>query len=693
MIQLKHASRGKQMSSLPAMFISDWYREKFNVLVDIPVGTEKALLVFSLQTELKKKEIFQKMSEKSYLTLIQVVSSALGALDDKAMRKAIAQSGLDFDNDAVTSILTEIRKEVTKQISGAGIASILVNDVLQAKMSKVEKIKDINFASIMDAITRVQDLYGAFASSASLAAVGEQIGSMFQSVSLIKHVHDVWVTMNRHKSATVKGRLTYALDKMYENTFGEEMLDMKTVISGMHYHVNDVKIVKDLKYRQVVCTYFVSLRALLGIETTEDNVAVKLSELLDHFLLHIPDQLPVLPQELSCTAKEIKDGQQVFARMWLMNVYQAILTHDEGTLAHQINNVMEDRKYTRNESWDGMIREGITISSIMFSAYVKTGAQFRDWARDEDIYFMEDRNLTHNVKLKLNKFVFDVVQGYNTLLSLEHTRFLHNPAHIVNYSESPRMGTDIQYFIPDKEMQFNKVQWMINEQTLERTLIYKNKIITGTDLDVEMDISRVLLPMSYNITPLLGFTLARPGIFAGDVSAAFLGIQSVEFLMSLTDIPGEILRASELVLIKDASDIAETFGISEEIAEMIFKGPGMYASLARQSTMFMTWDFETAPVVEFSAIDITKGYIPFCARYPYLLTYRNTLPSITGLPGALPPSVILPPTYNPALKGPKIDNSGTKVLEEGEKENYRSKNKIDASEDEKKPDEGKEEKK
>lgn len=652
MIQLQHASRGKQLSSLPSHFISEWYRDKFNVLVDLPVGTEKALLVFSLQTELKKKEMFQAMSEKTYLSLIQVVSSALGALDDKSMKKAIAQAGLSFADKDIENIINEVRKEVTKQISGAGIASILVNDVLQAKMSKVEKLTDVNFSGIIDAISRVQDLYGSFANSSTLASVGEQIQSMFQSVGLIKHVHDVWVTLNRHKSATVKGRLTYALDKMYENTFNETMVDMETKISGMHYHVNDVRIVKDLKYRQVVCTYFISLRALLGIETAEQDVARKLSELLDHFLLDIPDTLPTLPIELSCTSAEIKAGQAVFSKMWLMNVYEMILTHDDGQLSHQINNVMDARKYTRNDSWDGMIREGITISSIMFGAYIKTGAQFRDWARNEDIYFLEDKNLTYNVKVKLNKFVFEAVQGYNTFLALEHTRYLHNPAHIVNYQEGVKSASDVQFYVPDDQMSFNKVQWIITPD-LMRTLIYKNKIISGTDMDVEITIPRPLLPLAYTINPILGFTLARPGLFAGEVSAAFLGIQSVENLVKLTNIPGEILRQSELILIKDKTDLADTFDISEEIAEMIFKGPGMYASLARQSTMFITWDFETAPVVEFSAIDPSKRYVPFVARYPYLLTYSNSLPSISGLPGTPKIEMPVPPKVDPNAFSPK----------------------------------------
>lgn len=648
MIQLKHASKGKKMNSLTANFISKWYKENFNILVDLPVATQKSLLVFSLQRELKKRAQFQKLSNKSYMTLISVISSSLGSLDEKSMMKAIAQAGLDFKDEDVKSILTEIKREVTKQITGAGIASILVADVLQAKMSRVEPIKEVSFSGVIDAVSRTQDLYGSFAQSQSLAVVGEQIQSMFQNVPLIKHIYDVWVSLNRHKSATVKGRLTYALDSLFESTFGNPMMEMETMIPGMHYHINKVGIVEDLKYRQVVCTYFVSLRGLLGIEASEKGVAIKLSDLLDHFLLNIPEGLPSLPKDLACSAAEMKQGQDVFSKMWLMNAYQMILTGDEGQLSHQISNVMEERKYTRNETWDVMVREGISIASIVFSAYIKTGAQFRDWARDEDIYFSNDAALPHNVKLKLNKFVFEIVQGYNSFLRLDHPRFLHNPAHIVNFAEQTRVVDDTTYYVPDDQIKFNKAQWIITPD-LERTLIYKNQKIQGTDMDLEMDVMRPLLPMALPIAPLLGFTISRPPLFGGDISTAFLGIQSLKHLVSQTNIPGEILKQSELVLISDKTDLAETFDISEEIAEMIWKGPDMYASLARQSIMFITWDHDTAPVVEMSSIDPSKLYIPFIGKYPYLLKYSNQLPSMVGLPKG--PNE--PKDPSPGVKDPK----------------------------------------
>lgn len=653
MIQLQRASHGKQLNSLPSVFVNTWYKEKFNVLVDIPVTTQKSLLVFSLQKELKKREVFRRLSEKSYLTLIGIVSSSLGALDDKAMKKAISQSGLDISDDSVNMILTEIKREVTKQITGAGIASILVNDVLQAKMNRAERIKDLSFGQIVDTISRAQEVYGLFAQSESLAVVGEQITSMLTSVPLIKHLHDVWVTFNKHKSATVKGRLTYALDTMFEQTFGGNMIDVETKIPGIHYDITSVNLVKSLKYRQVVCTYFVSLRGLLGIESTEKDVSVKLSELLDHFLMNTPESLPSLPRELSCTAAEMKEGQDVFAKLWLMNAYEMILTSDEGQLAHQIMNVMNERKYLRSESWDRLIQEGISVISILFTAYIKTGAQFRDWSRDEDIYFAEDKALPYNVKLKLNKFVFDIVQGYTSFQKLEHPRFLNNPAHIVNYAEGQSLAAaDVQYFIPDDQLKFNKVQWIITPD-LERTLIYKNDKIAGTDLDLEIDINRRFLPMAYPIKPKLGFTVVRPVLFGGDISTAFLGIRNLEQMMRDTDIPSEIMRHSELVLIKDKVDFAEQFQLSEEIAEMLFTVPGLYASLANQSMIFFTWNYEIAPVVEFVAVDPSRDYIPFVGKYPYLLIYKNHLPSIAGLPNPKQKHIDLDPETDAKAKAAK----------------------------------------
>jgi hypothetical protein len=659
MLRLQRASKGDKLNSLTAMFLNGWYKDKFNILVDLPVTTTKTLLVFSIQTELAKREAFRKLSQKSYTALIDVVSSSLGALDDKAMRKAISQAGLDLDSEAINSVLSDIKKEVSKQITGAGIASILVNDVLSAKMGRVEQIKDISFSSIVESVSRVQELYGDFASGASLAVVGEKIKSMMTSVQLIKHVYDIWVTFNRHKSATVKGRLTYALDTLYESTFGRPMVSLETQAQGMHYHVTSVDLLKNLTYRQVVCTYFVSLRGLLGIEQTEGEVSTKLSDLLDHFLLNTPDQLPTLPKELACTSGEMKEAQSVFARLWLMNVYEMILTHDEGQLSHQINNVMEERKYTRNETWDKMIKEGISISSILFSAYVKTGSQFRDWAKNENIYFSNDPTISHNVKRKLNKFVFEVVQGYNTFLNMEHTRFLYNPAHIVNYAENSGPGDEIQYFIPDREMRFERAQWIIDEN-LNRTLIYKNQKIQGSDIDVSIDIKRPLLQMATAIKPLLGLTITRPTLFGGDISTAFLGIQSVDKLMKTTIIPSEILAQSELVLIKDVVDFAQTFDVSEEIAEMCFVEPGMYASLSRQATVFVTWDFETAPVVEFSSVEDSRDYVPFISRYPYLLVYRNTLPSIAGLPGDGSGKKKNEPKNDPIVGDPKDDKKDDK---------------------------------
>lgn len=646
-IRLTLASHGTQVPSLPALFINSWWKSKFDVLVDLPVSTHRSMLIFSLQTELRKREVFRKLSEKNYLTLIQTVSSSLGSLDEAAMKKALSQTGMDWNDATVTSVITEIKREVTKQITGAGIASILVNDVLQAKFSKVAKLEDVSMASILDAVSRIQELYSMFAASQPLAAVGESINSMLAEVPLMKHVYDTWVIINRHKSATVKGRLTYALDCMFEHTFDEPMMRYDAKIPGMHYHITQVGIVKDLTYKQVVCTYFTSLRGLMGIDAGETVGSVSLSELLDHFLLKIPEGLPSLPRELACSAQELKASNKVFAKLWLMNVYEMIFTKDEGQLAHQISNVMDKKKYLRNETWDKTVNEGIAISSIMFGAYLKTGAQFRDWARDENIYFAADSSLPHNVKRKLNTFVFDVVKGYNTFEALEHPRFLNNPAHIVNFAEQSRVSNNITFMVPDKAISFKKSEWMINPLSLERTLIFKNDKLSGSDIDVQLDVERPLLPMATALRPYLGFEVPRPNLFGGDITAAFLGIHQFEDLAKKTDIPGEIIRSSELVIISSISDLADTFDITEEVATMIWKGPGLYVSLARQGVLYFTWEYSTAPVVELSSTDQSRDYQPFIGKWPYLLIYRNTLPSISGVPGAPKPN---PPAPKP---GPK----------------------------------------
>lgn len=665
MLQLKHASHGTQMASLPAMFINDYFADKFNVMVDVPVVTQKTLLVFSIERELEKRKEFASLSKQSYATLIGTVSSALASMDEGATKKAVKKAGVDIPDDILESVIYEVKKEVTKQISGAGVASILVNDVLQAKIDRVEPLKDVKFNEILAALSRVQGLYGSFADSESLAKVGEQIQSMFTTEPVFAHVHAMMKTFTQHKSATVKARLTYALDTMYAHTFGESIMDVETKISGMHYEIKQLNIFKDVKYRQVVCMYFIALRGMMGIGKAEEGESsTDLSSLIDHFIINAPGQMPALPKDLACTTAEIKQVQTMFCRMWLLNLYHMILTNNEGQLSHQIHNVMEERKYTRNETWDGMIRDGITIASFIFESFVKTAAQFRDWAKDEKIYFATDNSLPYNLRLKLNKFVFQVVDGYNSFLPMEHPRFLFNPAHIINYSTTTMGAQTIQYFIPDAELRFSKAQWIITPE-LDRTLIYQNKTLSGSNLDVKIDVARPFLPLSQKITPKLGFTLTRPALFGGDITAAFLGIKSLKSIIEATDIPGEIVRHAELVFIRDKSDLAEHFEIPVEMAEEIFTGAEMYASLEKQSLMFITWDHAVAPVVEFSSLEENRSYVPFVAHWPYLLTYSNKLPSIVGLPGTKDNKSVIDPK-KPKGKTETTDTKGEEETNESE---------------------------
>lgn len=670
-IPLRKASKGKQLNSLTANFLDKWFSTDFVTMVDIPVSTQKSLLVFSIETELRKREEYKSLSQDSYLELIKIVSSTLGTLESKPLQKVLKTAGLDFSDEKVVTLVNEMKREVSKQITGAGIASILVQDVLSAQQAGVDKPSDVNIRSIIDLIGRIQDAYGEFASSSPLSTIGEQLTSGFRDSKPLGHINQLWKTFHRHKSATVKARLTYALDKLYEHTFDRSIVDMDTEISGMHYHIKDIHGIKDLKYRQVVCMYFTSLRSLMGVSAGEAPTSTKLSDLLDNFLLNIPDQLPVLPKDLACTKEEMKEVQEVFGRLWLMNVYRMILLSDEGTLAHQIKNVMEERKYNRDEAWDTLIKDGIICMSVAWEAFLRTSAMFRDWAKDEDIYFAQDTDLPYNVKLKLNKFVFEVVSGYNTFKPMTHPRFLCSPAHIINYVESTKGVNNVQFFVKDRDINWNRTTPIMGTD-LVRTILFKNKKLTGSDLDVDLEIERPLLPMAGDIKPLYGLTVPRPSVYGGDVSTALLGIRAVEDIASSTSIPGEILRQSQFVFIENVVDLANQFSIPEEVAEMIFKQPGLYVSLARQGVLFLTWDFETAPVVEFSHKDTSRDYVPFTSRYPYLLMYTNRLPNIYKTPG-----IVDPDKQVKKVKDPKDPEKKTESVDPKDPEKKDPKDPVD----------------
>lgn len=629
MEKLSRASKGKKMLSLPAHFLSTWYGGRFDTLVDLPMSVTNELIVFSIHKELVKRQQFKGLSEKSVNTLIEIVSSAVASLDIPTIKKQIHKSGIDLPDDVLEDTIKEIRKEVNKQVTGAGVASILVNDVLKSKVQKMSKPDTATFEMILDGVERVQSVYSAFAESVSTTDVVNLLNSLNDN-QLIAHLISIRDVFYKHKSPTVKGRLSYALDTMYENVFGEHMVDLETFIPGMHYHVKSLKFIKNVKFKQIIVQYFLSLRGIMGMNSGGGSpIPSDMQEVLNNFIMNIPDQAPVLPHQLACSSDEIRAVNDLFTRLWLINCYDMIMRQDEGMLAHQIANVMNERKYSRNETWEATIQSGIAISSIVFTSYIRTSAMFRDWARNENIYFSADDSITWNVKKKLNDWVFNSISGYNTFLPLEHPRFLNSPGHIINYSDQAITEQNVDYFVPDDNVSFKKTkEWVIDINSLVRTLVYKTKKIQGTEIDLDITVPRQIAALARPISVIYGMTLARPALYGGDVSTAMLGIKSLQEVLEQSPIASEIMGKASVIRITSKYDFASTFDLPEELAEEIYKEPGYYLDLSSQGSFFLTWDPNLAPVVEFSGVDTGKNYVPFISQYPYLLVYSNTLPNL-----------------------------------------------------------------
>lgn len=380
--------------------------------------------------------------------------------------------------------------------------------------------------------------------------------------------------------------------------------------------------------------YFTTLRTVMGVADVSSPADASVDELIKQFVLNIPEAAPMLPIEFKTTAKEMKEVYEFFAQLYVLNMYELILTGNSGSLAATLSNIMDDRRLLRNETWSGVVKDGIEVVSIAWEAFLVTSAMFRDWAKSKDIFFVGDSKLTYNVKNKLNDFVFQLVGQYNTFLPSTNQRYLQSAAHVVNYTIAERGNLSFDFTVSDTAITFKDLYPILDKAKMTQFALFVNREMSGTNMDADLGVDRRLMKYGVPLKYIYKFGIPRPSLYGGAVMSLRFGIKHINEIYRDSDIANLILENATPVVIYSAASLADRFDVPDDMAEDIFKekGPGVYYDLNQSSLMIFTFSPSTAPAYEVTSIDTGRLYVPFVAEYPYICTIERDMHELVITP-------------------------------------------------------------
>lgn len=632
MNKIEVLSHGLVKVSLKEVIMKDYFHRIYPTLIDIPVSTTHEMVVFSIVSEMDRIEELRSTPRESLEKLIKMVIKAVSSLEDSsavsaAINAAVKESNLNLpetDNDGGQSIINrvtnEVSKEVIKQISGAGLSSILIKDVFNSEQAtRFSFDQKFEFDDIITSVQAVQDLYAAYANSSSLAEVTAASESLISADKLGNHYHKVYMTLRDHRSPTVKARASYVLDQLLSAAGCEPILTYTTNLPGHEIRIDDVPNVENLTQASMLNVYFLCLRHIMRMDPIEFTDSQRFEQLVQHFIMNVPSMLPGLPQSLTVPKEQLTDALNTFTKIFRYEIYLSLSTGSYGSLAHSFGTMISERKYAKADNWDWMLSQTADIASLIFETFLKVANRFRNWALDDTIAKSDTLSVNTTRQKAVIDFVFKINDSYTFPISIDNPRYLLSPHHLINFGgDDFNSSMNVQWHIPTSELLKTR-DWFLTED-FSRFNILRQPTYSGYDSIAKYDLPHPMLPFAVKLDRIVYYAeVSSPVLPGGDLSSTLKGILPLSKVVEKSDAPDIMHGKGQFLYVRDAMDMSHIFQIPLALATQLFKQPEMYLDVRGHDVLRLVWYSSTFPRYEVTQSEESSWIVPYVAKWPELI--------------------------------------------------------------------------
>lgn len=632
MEKIEVLSKGSVRHSMKELIVRDYFHRIFPTMIDIPVSTTHEMVVFSIVSEMDRIEELRSTPREALDSLIKIVIRAVSSLDDNqsiemAIRSAVDDENINLpenNNDKgqtiINRVTSEVQKEIIKQISGAGLSSILIKDIFNsAQASKFSFDQKFSFADIIKSVQSVQDLYAAYANSASLAEVTSASEKLLVDDLLGAHYHKIYSTLRDHRSPVVKARASYVLDRLLSAANAKPILEYKVNIPGHEVEIMDVPDIENLTQASMLNVYFLCLRHVMRMDPTTFTDDQRFESLVQHYIMNVPSMLPGLPASLTVPEEQLTSALETFTKIFRYEIYLALSQGNYGTLAHTFSTMISERKYAKADNWDWMLSQTADISSLIFETFLKVANRFRTWALDDNIIKKDTISINTTRQRAIVNFVFSINDNYTFPISIDNPRYLLSPHHLINYGgDDFNAGITVQWHIPTSQLTKRR-DWFLKED-FSRFNIFRQPTVSGYDTIAKYDVPHEMLPYAVKLDEIYYYSeVQTPVLPGGDLSASLKGIIPLSKAMENSSVPDLVYSKGSFVYARDASDLSHLFSLPMSLASSIFKGPEMYLDLRSSNQMLLVWGSQSFPRYEVTESKENSWILPYVAQWPELI--------------------------------------------------------------------------
>jgi hypothetical protein len=670
MAKLKTLSKGKRLVSPRAYFISNYLNTLLLQDVAVPVSLSSNIFMFDFQTELEKSDELKSISREQISRIIAVMGRATSAVDKEWLKQALIEGGFaESQGSELNKVIDKLREAIIVSVGRSGISGLLIKDVLSGAVEEgeLETLQLPSYPAIASGLGLIQDMYAQFALSNSVEVIGSFITeSLFQNelIGMARKLHSIF---HESASSSVPLKLSYVVDSIMTKIHGSPMVSKRSVLDAYHYEITDVAFLDGFTYSDAVATSILGLRTLMGVsvnidpdETGKDGkVGVKfgersktamvqsMSSIVAQMVTGVGSNAPTIPETLNF---DFDRCQKAFQLVYTSRLIERIVTGDFGTLSGRIRNVMDSRKYERNESYDSIIKKALDVSSAVFEAFLDTSAFFRSLAKNDEIYF---EDVIPKYRKKYNEFIWDFFGQFKTFsLPITHARFLYEPALIVNHSYE--VIATLPSSLLDSQTLKNGKKVIQSIQDFSTYEFFKTQVLHGSVVDSQIEGDLRVLQVANLVSPTHYLSMPLPDVMKSDVFKFTFSFMRLEDLLKKSPIVEHFLDQTNLVLISSPEDMARLFNLPFKAARQMFKKPEVYVDLSAIRTSIYTWENELGPIFEavFPADDESVHVMPFVAYSPFLQVREFSAPSpeikVPVLDISKKPKVVIQPIVDPA---------------------------------------------
>lgn len=634
---------GDVIMSPKAAFIALFYKTFSEVRVDVPVQVANSLILFDFEHQMQRFEELKLTSDKTVDTMMTFIARLLNDFDDKNLQDILKKRGIDTNDTDIGSIVSRLRTRMLESITKSGLPSIIIKNSLERPeiMSQLRDAEMPDMMSLSSTIHGVQELYGKFALSAAASDIASFISVELNEkpgFALIRGIYKMF--HGPGVQATAPGRLNYVLDTIMTG-FKEVPLvtfDEDKDVPGIRRHISGVNMLADgITYGDMMAGYFHCIRTIMGFEgTTEDVGQISLRDMVTTLTTGIGEFMPFVPSDVGDVSMDRID--ETFSKMWFLFAIKRIATNDFGMTAGRIDRIKDQRKYTREDEFESIIKEGINVSSIIFDSYVDTAAFLRMMVEDESIKF---ENIHPTKRKQLTSFIFKISDNLkSTTVSIEAPNFLSSAIHILDHRFSPDVA-EVGFIVKDS-MNDMTVNSLYDKTSLMMEQYAVNKHIQGSIIDMGItELHPSLLNSLMNTNKIEVFysiktpnhaLLAEFDVLREGVSILFLAdvLNKAKDKGKYHEIVDWLMGHSQFENIRDKYDFMDTFQLPIEMADALFKGKGVYLRFNDVSSTTLTWDPMLAPIFETKNIDFNNYHIkPVLTHFPFLMKRTMAIPYVS----------------------------------------------------------------